>query len=61
MRSLRIISTLACPLSVIAQLGWGGKWMMLPILVSGVAAVILNLRDREVQHLDEPTTLRLTS
>jgi hypothetical protein len=34
--------------------------MMLPILVSGVAAVILNLRDREVQHLDEPTTLKLT-
>jgi hypothetical protein len=61
MRALRMISTLACPLSVIAQLGWGGKWMMVPILVSGVAAVVLNLLERDVQHLDEPTTLRLTS
>jgi hypothetical protein len=61
MGALRIISTLACPLSALAQLGWGGKWMMLPMFVSVVAAVFLNLREREIQHLDEPTTLRLTS
>jgi hypothetical protein len=60
MRTLRLANALACPvLMIAAEQQWGGRWIFLPILFSGVGAVLLTLRDRESQQLDAPTVLNL--
>jgi hypothetical protein len=60
MRTLRLLNALACPILAVAIMSpWGGRWLALPLLVSGVAAVLLVLRDRELRRLDEPTLLTL--
>ena len=60
MRTLRLANALACPvLMIAAKQQWGGRWIFLPILIAGVGAALLTLRDRESQQLDAPTVLNL--
>ena len=58
----RFAVALYYPLLLVTQhYGWGGKWMIVPTIVAGVATVIQMTEDRRLRKTDELTTLNLSA
>jgi len=59
-RLSRLALILSCPVFAIARhYEWGGKWLMVPILASGIGGVIMMIHERRLKGADDPAVLDL--
>ena len=62
MKTLRMLATLACPLAVLASIlrpsPWA-MWLTVPIIVGGIASVLVSLRDKQEQSATDRAALSL--
>jgi hypothetical protein len=64
MKALRVLAALTCPLAILmSSLSPSPlvKWLMVPSAVGGIAAVVVSLRDKQEQSVNDRAALSLRS